>query len=367
MKSIKSRGVRVLIAVGVGAIAVLAPHNSVTRAQLPPVPAKVTPEKPDNIRSGGDSWNQAHVVRSFKGQLSTPNSLIFSPDGRYVISGGSLTDPILRVWLVDNENPVAAIRAQRTTVQTLLISPDGRTLVSSGDDGAINGWDWTTGEYLGLSLTHGSKVLALASTPDGGVLISGGLDGIRIWDMKVRRPIYRLAWIGNAVYALAVKSDGVTLAAGENDGKVKYWNIRQGKLLSEFSPHKEAVTALLYTRDGQKLITGSVDRTIKIWDAGTNRLLYTLKGHSARIRSMVLHPDGQTLASASDDGIRLWNISTGKLINHLGSLGDWVESLDFSPNGQYLVSGGYNSSVLLWQYGPGPAPGSSPTPVSSQP
>jgi WD40 repeat protein len=246
---------------------------------------------------------------------------------------------------------ITNIRAQRTALGTMAMSPDGRFLVTSGDDAKINFWNWDSKKYEKTFLEHSSNVMSLVITPDSEILISGALDGIRVWNLKPQRPLYTLVGIGNPTYALAIHPNGYWLASGDHQGKVRFWNLRTGKLIDEFSPHDRGISGLIFAPDGKTLITSSYDRTVKIWHWETKALKYTLTGHTGRIRAIALNPDGQTLATASDDGVRLWNIETGNVIRFLRTHQDWVKSLAFSPDGEFLATGSFDFTIQIWQKG----------------
>lgn len=297
-------------------------------------------------------WRKALKVHTLSGHLTGITSLSFTRDGRTLISGGSENDGSLRFWSVSSGEEVAEFRAQRTNVQTMAITPNGETLVTSGPDTIINLWDLARGkeyrENRTSFLEHSTQVLSVAISPDGNILVSGALDGIRVWTLKPRRPLYRLSWIGNPVYAIAFNPNGYIVASGDGDGRVQLWDVREGTFISEFFPHQEAITALRFTPDGKLLITASDDRTIKIWDLETGTLVHTLIGHTGRVRAIALNPDGRTLATGSNDGIRIWDILTGDLVGRYYGHRDWVTALAFSPNGRYLASGGLDSLVNIW-------------------
>lgn len=350
----------------------------VAKAQLPPLPQKpltgepteITP-KEEEIFPGvevsplesdpeveptprPEQWRSLKLIRTFSGLQSTPKAIIFSPDGKHLISGGGFSDPYMRIWSMTTGKKLSQIKAQRTAVQALAMTPDGLTLLSAGEDGGLNAWDWPSGNYVGISLEHQGQIMALGISPDGRVLVSAGLDGLRVWTLQPRRRLYQLAGLGNPSYAVAISPNGRLVASGGLDGLVRFWDLRQGTLISQFYPHQEDIRGLIFTPDGQHLITSSSDATIKIWSLETGELIHTLSGHSTAVRSMALNPDGRTLASASNDGVRIWDIQRGLLINRITKHFDWVESLAFSPDGRYLATGGFDFNINIWERFPTP-------------
>jgi WD40 repeat protein len=63
-------------------------------------------------------------------------------------------------------------------VLALAISPDGRLLASGGSDHSIRLWDPATHRELAYWEVDDSSVTALSFSPDGQSLVSGGEDGI---------------------------------------------------------------------------------------------------------------------------------------------------------------------------------------------
>ncbi|AFZ34935.1 WD-40 repeat-containing protein [Stanieria cyanosphaera PCC 7437] len=323
--------------------------------EVPSIEEKIPENKvetiPDsNIITSSQSWREVKLLHTLPEHQTSVDSLLFTPDNQTLISGGGTNDPEMRFWSVATGEQLTQVRAQRTAILAMAMSRDGKILISGGEDAGINFWDWETGKYQTTLLSHQNSVTSLAIAPDNQVLVSGGLDGIKVWNLAYspQRPIYTLAEIGNPTNVLSISPNGYLLASGNGDGIVKFWNLRTGTLVSEFTAHQQTITGLVFSEDGNSLITASHDRTIKIWDLASGQLLKTLQGHTGMIRAIALHPDEQILASGGNDGIFLWNLQNGEVITQLQEHHNWIQSLAFSPNGKYLASGGFDATVKIW-------------------
>ncbi len=326
--------------------------GTTSHAQLPPQEKKPLPAIEETQTITPNSLGTARLVYTLRGHTTTIQSLVFSRDGKTLISGGGTNEPFLKFWSVSEGEETGTIRAQSSAVLALAMTPNGQFLVSGGEDADIHFWSWPSKANPIAFFDHYSYVLSLAITPDSQILISGALDGIRVWTLRPPHLLYQLTGFGNPAYSLAVHPNGYLLASGEEEGRVRFWNLRERSIVSEFFPHKEPVSGLAITPDGKYLITASFDATIKIWDLATGALIHTLDGHHARIRAIALSPDGKVLASASNDGVRIWNVEQGRLLRYLTDHENWVNALAFSPDGRYLASGGFDRVIILWEIPP---------------
>ena len=303
------------------------------------------------FKSDIQRWRRVRLVHSLEEYKVIVDSLVFSPNNRILISGGGSNNPQMKFFSVETGKELTEIDAHQEGILALAVSPDGNTLVSSGEDSAINFWDLQTGKFQFTLIEHFNSVTSLAIAPNNQVLVSGSLDGIRVWRLNYspQRPLYTLATLNNPVTAMAINSNSYLLASGDMEGKVQFWNLREGTFISEFSPHQENIAGLAFSVDGNSLITASRDRTIKIWDLASGQLINTLTGHRGEIRTIALHPNGRTLASGGNDGIILWDLDRGELLTRLRQHNNWIKSLAFSPDGEYLASGGFDATVKIWQ------------------
>ncbi len=238
--------------------------------------------------------------------------------------------------------------------------------------------------YLNRFLAgHSGPVRAVAFSPDGALLASGGHDDtIILWDMKDPNKPGQIATLQGHegwVTSIAFSPDGKTLASGSNDRTVMLWDISDPShpvQARRLTGHTGSVYTVAFSPDGKTLASGGEDHTILLWDVSNRampRLLDTLEGHFNRLRSLAFNPKRPILVSGGDDPFILtWDISDpgkpkqlqsvplsadGPVPEGIGQLppGDIqaqtqpaiVYSLAFSPDGEELAAG-IGDAVYQW-------------------
>jgi len=98
-------------------------------------------------------------------------------------------------------------------VRAVAVTPDGRQIVTGGDDGTARLWDRTSGQLQTTLTGHTGWVWAVAVTPDGGEVVSVGDDGaIRVWNRRSGRQVRGTgsARVGAALPLSGLGSDAPT-------------------------------------------------------------------------------------------------------------------------------------------------------------
>ena len=246
-------------------------------------------------------------------------SVAFSPDGRFLASGcrnGKVT-----VWLVGNWLDFATF-PHRGSVRSVSFSPNGSLLASGCQDGTVNIWDLGSRQRIAC-LKHGTWVNSLAFSPDGMFLASGGYDGqnntIKIWDVGSLTERVTLPYWGQVVLSIAFSPDGKFLASGSGviyttmwgtqqwgGAEVKVWEVGSWREVVTLRRDKSGVS-VAFSPDGRFLAAGGIDGTVRVWEVGSWREVATFSGRSWSLVSF--SPDGKFLASGNGDGtVKLWEI-----------------------------------------------------------
>ena len=141
------------------------------------------------------------------------------------------SDGTVRLWQIESRQVITNVQLSKPKDDfqgRILFSPDGKHLVSGGRDGSVRYWD-----PVEKPATPPHAVLpvpvwcpAFAFSPDGQRLISGGADPtdvVRLMDLGSKRYVATLPGEPDEVWFLETTPDGSTLVAVGMNATALLW------------------------------------------------------------------------------------------------------------------------------------------------
>jgi WD40 repeat protein len=328
-----------------------------------------------------------HLVRTLTGHKYSVESVAFSRDGRFALSGSN--DKTMKLWDIESAKKaktfeIATFTGHNDGVNSVAFSPDGKFAWSGSRSWnpdwndiknviTVKLWDVATGKEMRTfavdtkseevktlldEKTHKeTKTLAVlleiindvAFSPDWQFALSSGCIGTEGWNENTGKYIWKETktgkyfWKETKTGKYQYDGDGSQPSWRCTGSSLKLWEVATGKELRSFSGHTASVDSVAFSPDGRTALSGSSDKTVKLWDVATGKEIKTFSGHRSGVSSVAFSPDGRTALSGSGSGdstLKLWDVATGQEIRTLAGHMSSIKSVTFSPDGRYIMSGG---------------------------
>ena len=287
------------------------------------------------------------------------NTIALSPDGRRaafteVNTGGLVVGRFAGGFLPSRTNYQPEIRA-------LAFSPRGEQLASGGTEARIRFQDADTLETTHSLTGHGSSITALAWSTDGGLLASGDQEGeVRVWRTAAPAPEARVVWTGFKIGGGPVQivaSDDETLVAATAGTHVVA--LLDGATLKERRRLEGLVIPL-----------GFADGTNQLWALAPGGRLARVGLRDGRILKQTdafdgsvdsafgqVSPDGQRLLLYSGNRVTIWALDTvePRRLSASAPVSGTILDLAFSDDSRQALTVGREGSVVLWDLATGAA------------
>ncbi|HKW64048.1 MAG TPA: WD40 repeat domain-containing protein [Candidatus Acidoferrum sp.] len=339
----------------------LAPAPIQTGALLLQAPLPADARKPDQV---------LHV-----GHTQRIQALAFSPDGKWLASGGNDTSIIVWNLSLGREEfhlgglpvPLAAAKPSGSmhAVSALLFNPDGTRLVSVEVSGAVKVWNLQTHKilftihpprvhYYGGSIAYSADGKSLLIPLEKRAANASEMAAICFYDADTGKITRSIPTKWDDVSAIVPTKDGRLLAAGtvggydddDPPGSVQLFDLASGEAQKTYPIVVSAISA-----DGRWM--SSFDNTgiyhPVLWDLNDGKRIHDLTPKNAS--RIIFRPDGQELAVTHGDSeaIDFVSTSSGEITKSLPGGGYGLGTAAYSADGKFLAAGSYAyGTIKVW-------------------
>ena len=267
-------------------------------------------------------WDGAtgRVLRDLPGEAT---ALAFSPDCERLAAGTDRGE--VRVCSPDAGWSSTHQKATVNRIQALCFARDPHRdaegnqgwLLAVGDAGAeIAILDLAASSIRSRCVGSPYEVAALAFSPDGTILASGGRQTARLWDVAKGTTLLQVK-VGDSTSGIDISRHGDRLAISfrGQDGKplVEVWKLEHGRGIARLLGLTGPISKVAFSPDGRRVAALSHDWRIGVWDLDEGRLLGVLEGPRglyADNAALAFRSDGRQLALSSGQSAQLWDLDS---------------------------------------------------------
>jgi WD40 repeat protein len=306
-----------------------------------------------------DSMNSVVICHDLDRQHETTYpwdalAVAASPTGGDIFVG--LSDTTIRKLSEDLAQPLV-LQGHFDQVDALAVSPRGNWLASGGNRN-IRIWDTAGGSAPRTLAGHSARVQSLAFSPREAILASAGFDGtVKLWDYEssdqqsITADLCVPLSSGDPSNLVAISSDFAYLALLSRRDEVRIYNVDEQRLIGTL-PLAAPTTGLQFLAERPILFGLSIQSPMSVdeWDVSAWKLV---KSHSQPAgASNLLARYGPHLVVTDSTGVTMVDAETGHSwrpptpTGQPDTLGPGPPTLVLSPDGQSL--GVYNGDRPGW-------------------
>jgi WD40 repeat protein len=315
----------------------------------------------------------------------------FTPDGKRIAAhvGAAVV-----FWDARTGKRVDRTEGHEAAVTQVAFSPSGKQIASASLDGTVRIWDVTTAK--GISRFDGTHAYnSFAWSPDGRLFAHASGRTTWLYDSQSGKAVHRLKKdveiIGCTLTAVSFSANGkqlVTAAVGEvrwwdvatgaSQGQVfndlincwaallsdanqvgfagsqidiegnimGLWNIKEKRLARKFGDGRASLIACMLTPNEKHLLV-STGKGILLFDVVMGQETKPFGDDIANC--IAIDSRGATVAFCRGGRVQVWDFATKKRLVEFDVRQHSISSIAFSPDGQTLITGGVDSTILLWR------------------
>lgn len=303
------------------------------------------------------SYNGPHLLTEY---LESTGRLAYAPDG--VLLATSLGDGSISVWSTyGTGREFRRLKGHTDQVQVMLFTPDGKQLLSGGLDQTVRLWDIKTGQEIKrFSARNAVRSLAWNRERDGFYLSDGnGFDPVALRQIKLsgeQENGFSYTGKNSSRFLFVPDAGDVGFSAPlQKDQSLNSWNLQTGEKGLSFGTD---VVQAAVSANGLQIITADSRGLISLWNPETGAVRQQMKvvddPKIQQVRQLAVSRDGTLAACAlanwsqKEFEVRVWKLPQFPRDGYLINCDSPINTVMFSPDGYEIVAGD-QSRIRAWK------------------
>jgi WD40 repeat protein len=309
--------------------------------------------------------DESLIVRFITGESKPPMPLGLPPLSKEEIA-------IVRDWIKSgarDDSPAETLATNEPTIYhqppvitALRFSPDGKLLAVGGNREVLL-HDGVGGALVKRLPGKAERILSLAFSADGGLLVAGGgtparFGELQLWDPRAGTLLKSILVGSDTVFGASVSPDGKRVAAGCTDNSVRVFETSSGRELYKINSHENWALGTVFGVDSKRFVSVGRDRAAKLVDAEKGQFLENVNQLRGELAAVARHPKKDMIVIGGEDRIpyvymldRPRNLKVGEeltLVRKLDPQDGAIFALDWSADGRLIAVAGAASQVNLY-------------------
>jgi len=242
-------------------------------------------------------------------------------------------------------------KASNPGVTTIDLHPAEDLLLSGGRDGQALVYSRSAGKIVNTLAEHKKTVTQVLFHPTQQLALTASADGTaKVWNLAEGKgkSIFTVTTHNGEVTGCTLQATGDYWLTSSLDGSWAFHDIPNGRTLTQVSADV-GLSCTSFHPDGLILATGGVDSRVKVWDIKSQKNVATFEGHRGKVVDLSFSENGYYLATAAEDNtVKLWDLRKLKNFQTVTLPEDYnLSAVDFDYSGTYLAVAGNDIRVYV--------------------